>query len=815
MRRIAIEKIDEADILAEIAGVETERSLRDFAGERAAELWASIACDNDAEAAGAALTGMIRLGDQQALVEVAVRAALPAIRKRAFGEMRDARALAELAKSDAPQDLRTAAVARIDDGDILRALAIDTTSKEVGLAAVDKIDDSDRLENVAQKAKNKAVRQRARKIAGEMDEAEKAKKPGVPDEVKRRRAEKAQIVREVEAVADSFDFAKATEVVRAAEAQWAKLPGDDGDERFTRTVERFWRRKDIHDTQARTSQELRVVEREAREDKERAARERDAREHVATPAPAAEPAEDDPKRAAREAEVKARRDDKDRQRAEEEARRAAVIAEREAKKKEDVERGAAIGASLKAMCEDMEQLAAADKADPRAIDRSLSQAAKAFEQIGKVPNPDRDMLADRYTAARGKLVIRVSELREAQDWERWNNVPKAEALISTAKQMAEAPATPDLGNRLRQLQALWKEVGPMPQRRSKELWEQFKQTCDQVYDKVRGVRAVEHEKFAEVAKVKEALIADAEGLAESTDFVTTAEKLKALQQQWKASGHLPRKQGDELWKRFRAACDRFFDRRKPLVEAKRSEEAANLASKQALIARATALAEAAPGPGGWGKSIGEVKELQREWKEIGYVPRRDADVVYRAFRTACDALFKKRDEDRDGEANAYRAEVDAVKAAIDAVMAGGDEVVARAIIARTKARELGVHAGYVVSMVRHVIEKHPDQVAGTELDPAALRGRRDKLIAKAEDLLPKQPSAPAENLDVAAQLKAAMRQNAFGDLRFSGRDPVEVVDELRAQWGEAGPLLDDSDRAQETRFDEVVARVLEAAGAKA
>src|SRR5262249_3997189 len=154
------------------------------------------------------------------------------------------------------------------------------------------------------------------------------------------------------------------------------------------------------------------------------------------------------------------------------------------------ERGLAIAASLKAMCDDMEGLAAADKVDPRAIDRVLSQAAKAFEQIGKVPGGERDTLADRYSAVRGRLGIKVSEQREAQDWERWTNVPKAEALIATAKQMLEAAATPDLGNRLRQLQALWKEVGPMPQRRSKELWEQFKATCDQVYDKVKGVRAV-------------------------------------------------------------------------------------------------------------------------------------------------------------------------------------------------------------------------------------------------------------------------------------------------------------------------------------
>ena len=80
---------------------------------------------------------------------------------------------------------------------------------------------------------------------------------------------------------------------------------------------------------------------------------------------------------------------------------------------------------------------------------------------------------------------------------------------------------------------------------------------------MKGFRAVENEKFAEVAKAKEALIAEAEALADSTDWAATAEALKALQAQWKDSGHLPRKQGDELWKRFRAACDKFFERRKP------------------------------------------------------------------------------------------------------------------------------------------------------------------------------------------------------------------------------------------------------------
>ncbi len=835
VRRIAIEKIDTAEVLAELATAESERSLRDLAGERAARLWISRACGDDVERAGAALGGIVKLGDQHALVDVVVRSSTPAIRKRAFGELRDPRALAELAKSDAAQDLRTAAVARIDDGDVLRALAIDTVLKEVGLAAVEKLDDIDRLENVAQKAKNKAVRQKARKIVSEIEEAQRVKKPGVPDEVKRRRAERVQLLRELEGVADSFDFTKATEIVKDVEGKWAALgAAEDGDDRFAKMVERFWKRKALHDSQARSADELRTPRRregaaeqddpggrepparEAARDKERAEREAQ-RSEVAEP-------EDQAAREAREAESRARREQQAKQRAEDDARRQAQLAEREARAKEDAERGAAVAASLEAMCADMEQLASTDVKDGRVIDRLLAQAAKSFDQVGKVPGAARDVLAERYRAARGKLVIRASELKEAEDWARWSNVAKAEALIQTAKQMFEAPATPDLGNRLRGLQALWKEVGPMPQRRSKELWEQFEASCDLVYDKVKGVRAVENEKFGEVAKVKEALIAEAEAIADSEDFGATADRLKALQTQWKSSGHLPRKQGDELWKRFRGACDKFFERRKPMLEARHAEEGANLARKQQLIARAQAVSDGAPGEGGWGKAIGTIKDLQTEWKQIGYVPRRDADAVWSAFRRACDSLFAKRDASRDSEANAHRAEIAALQVEIDAVIAGLDNagiptfdsssLVGRAIAVRAKAGEQGVLGEAVVAMVRHLIGAHPEVVKGTELDPAQLRARREKLIGRAGELLPKQAPASVAGQDVAAQLKQAMQKNAFGDLRFSGRDPIEVIDELRTSWAEVGPILDDDDRAQTRRFEEVVQRVLEVTGAR-
>ncbi len=819
VRRLAIEKIETPDVLAALGESESERSLRELINERAAELWVSNACSADPDKSSTALAGIIKLGDQHALVEVVVRTQNAATRKRAFGELRDPRALAQLAKSDAAQDLKIAAVARIDDGDVLRALAIDTMQKEVGLAAVEKIDDVDRLENVANKAKNKAVSKRARKIVGEIAAAERAKKPIVPDDVKRRKAERAQLVREVEGLADSFDFARTAEKISAAEVAWAKLGGvEDGDERFTKSVERFWKRKEIHESQARSADELRAVEREVAREREARDREAAARKQAeAAPAAAADPApaaakapETEEERAAREArdvEAQARR-------AEDDARRAAQAEERAAKQKEEAERGAAIAVSLDAMCTEMETLAASDPKDIRPIDRLLQQAARSFENVGKVPSADRDKLADRYRDARAKLVVLASERKEAEDWLRWSNVPKAEALIATGKLMAEAPATPDLGNRLRDLQALWKEVGPMPQRRSKELWDTFKQTCDLVYEKVKGVRAVENVKFEEVAKAKEALITEAESLATSEDFAATSARLKELQNLWKGSGHLPRKQGDELWTRFRAACDKFFERRKPMLDAQRAEEGANLSRKQALIARAQEIANKA-GEGTWGKAIGEIKDLQTQWKEIGYVPRRDADTVWKAFRAACDSLFTKRDQARDSEANAHRAQIATIKDEIYAVIGGGDDVVNRAIAVRTKATELGVLGDEVVAMVQHVIATHGDAVKGTELDPAQLRTKRDKLIARAEELLPKEKPAVAGTVDLAAQLKQAMQKNAFGDLRFSGRDPVEVIDELRSSWAEIGPILDEADRAQVARFDDVVAQVLDAAGVKA
>ncbi|MBZ0234044.1 MAG: DUF349 domain-containing protein, partial [Deltaproteobacteria bacterium] len=488
------------------------------------------------------------------------------------------------------------------------------------------------------------------------------------------------------------------------------------------------------------------------------------------------------------------------------------IAERAGTKQDTAERAAQIAQSLEALVDEMASLLEAP--DVRAIDRLLEQARTAFAQLGRAAPDARARLEARYDDVRGKLVVRANELREAEDWKRFANVPKAESLIAMAKELAELE-TPRL-EVLKELQKQWKAIGPIPGKKSKELWEQFKALTDAAYAKIKAVRDVESAKHADAAKVKEALCAEAEALSESTDWEATAQALKVLQQKWKESGHVPRKQGDELWKRFRAACDTFFERRKPMLDEQLAELKQNAAAKEALIAKAEAVVAKAPGEAGWGKAIGDIKNLSAQWKEIGRVPRADVEPLWQRFRAACDALFAKRDAARDAEADARRAEVEGLRADIEAVLAGGEDVGARVLAVRKRIEELseggdapgGEIGALYEQMLRKAITEHGAELKGSDLDPVAMANKRTKLVARVEALRPEDApavSAAASPEEIAAQLKHAMQKNAL--FKGDGRDPYEVVEELRAEWAVVGPVVGDEAEAQAKRFEELCLQV--------
>ena len=530
VRRVAIEKLEDVDILANIFEREADGPLRDLAGRRAAELWISGACqEDDEELARAALAGLIKVGDQKGLAEVATRAELHALRGLAMAELRDPRALADVARAATSPELRQKALGRIDDQSTLRGLAVDTTVKELGLAAVERMTSIEQLELVAQKAKNKAVRQRARKQLDEQAAVAKVGAPRVPDEVLRRRAEKAQVLRSVEGLAEHVEWTQSLETVRTAEQEWARL-GDTGepqvDARFQRAVQHYQRNRDaalraVHEREAEivaTAQARRTAD-------ERAAAERAERSAARRARPAADEGDDDgdivnqaamaamrpapltdEQRAEREAEAARRQEAQSKRRAEDQTRRTEEAAARAAREQEQVERSAQLVRSLGALIEEMTGLVSSS--DGKAIDRLLGQAATAFGQLGRAPAAEREGLETRYRQVRGQLVVRVQELREGEDWKRWSNVPRAEHLVAAAKELAEREEQPTL-DILKELQRLWKELGPLPQKKSQELWEQFKAHADAAFVRIRAVRDVEQAKMGEHAQAREAMIAEA------------------------------------------------------------------------------------------------------------------------------------------------------------------------------------------------------------------------------------------------------------------------------------------------------------------
>ncbi|HEY3354857.1 MAG TPA: DUF349 domain-containing protein, partial [Polyangia bacterium] len=372
------------------------------------------------------------------------------------------------------------------------------------------------------------------------------------------------------------------------------------------------------------------------EEERRAAEEKEAADRVAKEA---ERAQREAERVQREAERAAR----DAERAAKDAERAAKDAEREAlRERRKAERAAeetALRERLDRLCARLEELGTSD--DLKRVNAALKEAHEAFRDAGRSAGE----LRSRYDAARGTLVIRAQELREADEWRRWANVPNLEALCKRADALRDAADVPpkELAQKLKELQADWKKVGAAPKEKSEELWARFKATCDQIHERARAHFAVLDEERTKNLALKEELVARAEAAVESSDWKETSELFKLLQAEWKGIGPVPKEKSDEVWQRFRGAADKFFERRKGAVELTDEEKKAVIDRLEAIAAEAEALKASTD----WRATAERLKALQGAWKQAGVAPRAESEPLWARFRAACDEFFGRRKTDLD------------------------------------------------------------------------------------------------------------------------------------------------------------------------
>jgi Domain of Unknown Function (DUF349) len=825
VRRAAVKKIQETAVLVEISTGDADEGVRE---EAALRLVAAAVHAHEPAAGEAAAAG---LRDARHLAQVAKAASRPEVRLLAASRIEDPRALAGVVREAEDGAVRLAALARIHDGPTLLGLALKSDVKAVAVAAAERVQARADLEAIADRAKVGAAARRARARLGTED-APSAAPPTLPptfadDEERaayeraraqheREAAERAEAVAARDAISSALAAAEGPAIpgaIETAREAWSALAPFAAPE--AQTLEGHFQ-EELQAADRRLAQFRDLEQKRARLDEICAKAEALAESPdlaVARGAWAAVAREWEAEAGATElAAVGERYRSAARRLA---AREAEDRGERERKDKQERQR-------LEALRQRARDLARDENATLRDVDHVLHELREVLEHPG---GGRRDSgLLHRLEAARKELYPRWQQLREDSEWKRWANEDVQEELCAKAEALLGLEDMEKAAQELRDLDARWKQAREAPREKSEALWNRFKAARDAAKAKLDAHQAKQAEELAANQRQKEALCERAEALAESTDWLKTADELKALQEEWKKIGPTPRAQAHAVWQRFRKPCDRFFTRWHEHRDQRQQEWSKNLERKEGLCAQAEALMDSAD----WETTAAEIRRLQSEWRTVGAVKKSRSDAVWQRFRKACDHFFdryKNRDElARAAVLARFEAACVEMEGLLPADEGAGapEDLVPRVQAAQASWKQAGDAPRDAVAPLvlrfnaarDRLIVLWPKAFEGSDLDPEANRRKMEKLCARVEAVVQQVAPAPesASVNDLAARLKDALATNTMG-----GRAAVEArwheatteVESAQASWQRLGPVAGEAARELSERFERACRRFFE------
>ncbi len=297
--------------------------------------------------------------------------------------------------------------------------------------------------------------------------------------------------------------------------------------------------------------------------------------------------------------------------------------ERPPREDPDAYRAWVVAPQLEALLERADE-ALADEAPTReGLRKALRALRDDWSRVGPAP-ADRPDLAKAAKERAEALGAKIASIPDPMDEERQRHAEAKRALIAEVEALSAVEDVRVAIDRVRELQQQWRDVGMVAREDVAPLRTAWKKACDEVYARREADRL-------ERAERQQRLVKTAEALSVARDPDAAAERMKGLQAEWKAVGSIGRgEEADALWAAFRAAADAVLERRRT---ARAESEAANLEKKEALIARAMALAEE-----GVEDPESIIDAMQRDWRKIGHVPREHSDRLWQAFRDACQRL---------------------------------------------------------------------------------------------------------------------------------------------------------------------------------
>jgi len=291
------------------------------------------------------------------------------------------------------------------------------------------------------------------------------------------------------------------------------------------------------------------------------------------------------------------------------------------------------------LCEIAEKLA--DEEDVISAFHQLQDLHQQYREIGPVAKDLREEIWNRFKAASTVINKRHQQHFEELRAQEEENLAKKTALCEKVEAIAKEECTSSAEwekqtKAIIAIQQEWKTIGFAPQKMNVKIFERFRAACDDFFGKKGTFFKEMKERFAENAAKKQKLVEQAQALADSTEWRSTSDKLIALQKEWKTIGIVPKKLGDQLWNDFLTACNKFFEARNAATAGTRNEERENLEKKKNIIEQLTALAEEG------GDDLQEkVQQLTDEFNQIGHVPFKEKDNIFKAYRAILDKLYKE------------------------------------------------------------------------------------------------------------------------------------------------------------------------------
>ena len=313
------------------------------------------------------------------------------------------------------------------------------------------------------------------------------------------------------------------------------------------------------------------------------------------------------------------------------------------------------------LCEKAEELLM----EPSAVTafKLLQDYHNQWREIGPVPHENKNDVWERFREATTKVNKRHHEFFEKQKDDQKKNFDAKTALCEKVEEIAAGEILTfadfkEKSDAILECQKLWKTIGFAPKKHNNKIYQRFRTACDTFFEKKRTFFSDSKEIQVKNLQLKTELCLKAEALQESTDWKDTSEMLIRLQKEWKETGPVPKKYSEKIWKRFRKACDTFFTRKSEYFAGRDTSYEDNLKSKLALIEELEAFDPGEDMKAGFEK----LKDIQKRWTEIGYVPFNRKEEIARRYKEALNRKFDKlKLDDEDKNILRYRSKVDSAK----------------------------------------------------------------------------------------------------------------------------------------------------------